>query len=92
MTVLAGVDLASARLFAEGARVAFAGARIVGLPETHVATARFGVAEHDAGESYGDLIRRADLALYEAKKSGRDCVRAAPLQARIERRGLRALG
>lgn len=90
--VLSGVDLASARLFAEGARVAFAGARIVGLPETHVATASFGVAEHDAGESYGDLIRRADLALYEAKKSGRDCVRAAPLQARIERRGLRALG
>lgn len=88
---LAGVDMASARLFAEGVRVAFSGTKIFGLPQTHVSTASFGVAEHGDRETYGDLIRRADVALYEAKKSGRDCVRTALSQPLAERRAIRAL-
>jgi PleD family two-component response regulator len=40
-------------------------------------TAGFGVAEHAAGEGFGDLLGRADQALYAAKHAGRDCVRLA---------------
>jgi diguanylate cyclase (GGDEF)-like protein len=41
-------------------------------------TASFGVAECEAEESAEDLLRRADHALYEAKRRGRDCVALAP--------------
>ena len=36
-----------------------------------------GIAEfsQDTVDSASELIRRADLALYEAKSSGRDCIR-----------------
>jgi len=38
-------------------------------------TASFGVASYERGESFVALFTRADRALYEAKASGRDCVR-----------------
>jgi diguanylate cyclase (GGDEF)-like protein len=41
-------------------------------------TASFGVAECMEEESAEDLLRRADHALYEAKRRGRDCVALAP--------------
>ena len=41
-------------------------------------TASFGVAECVEDESAEDLLRRADHALYEAKRRGRDCVALAP--------------
>jgi diguanylate cyclase (GGDEF)-like protein len=75
---LSGMELQTARLVAEGARVAFAQARINGLPPDESCTASFGVAQWRGEEDYGELIRRADLALYEAKNAGRDCVRVAP--------------
>ncbi|MDJ0977110.1 MAG: GGDEF domain-containing protein [Erythrobacter sp.] len=37
-------------------------------------TASFGVAQWDAHESYSDVFKRADAALYSAKRAGRDCV------------------
>lgn len=37
-------------------------------------TASFGVAEYSSGEG-NDLLKHADHALYEAKKSGRNCVK-----------------
>jgi diguanylate cyclase (GGDEF)-like protein len=75
---LSGMELQTARLVAEGARVAFAQARVTGMPVGETCTASFGVAQWRGEEDYGELIRRADLALYEAKKAGRDCVRIAP--------------
>lgn len=75
--VLPGVNLAGARLFAEGARIAFAAMRVEGLPEEQQFTASFGVAELLPGERLESLLNRADLALYAAKRAGRDCVKIA---------------
>jgi diguanylate cyclase (GGDEF)-like protein len=79
---LPGANLSGARLFAEGARSAFAALPIDGLPDDRRFTASFGVAELRIGESISDLMRRADEALYEAKKGGRDCVRVFVAQER----------
>jgi diguanylate cyclase (GGDEF)-like protein len=76
---LPGAPLAAARLYAENLRAAFAALPIPGVPDGTRFTASFGVAESSASESLSDLRRRADNALYAAKKSGRNrvCV-AAP--------------
>ena len=75
--LLPGVNLAAARLFAEGARAAFASMSVDGLPDGRRFTASFGVAELEAGEGLVDLMRRADDALYRAKREGRDRVRVS---------------
>jgi diguanylate cyclase (GGDEF)-like protein len=82
--VLLGTNLAAARLFAEGARSAFATLPIPDLPPRHRCTASFGVAEHGAGEGFEEMMRRADGALYKAKNEGRDCVRVAALPAAMQ--------
>ena len=80
--LLPGTNLVAARLFAEGTRSAFGAMAIEGLPDARRCTASFGVAELIQGEGIAELMARADAALYEAKKSGRDCVRiAAPRRA-----------
>jgi diguanylate cyclase (GGDEF)-like protein len=75
--VLPSADLTAARLFAEGARAAFAMLAVEGLPESRRFTASFGVAELTQGESIAELLARADAALYVAKREGRNCVRVA---------------
>lgn len=73
--ILPAVDLATARLFAEGVRASFSQDGILGLSASaRRITASFGVAALCAGEDLADLICRADGALYKAKKSGRDSV------------------
>ncbi|MHA6642432.1 GGDEF domain-containing protein [Mesorhizobium sp. A623] len=72
--LLPATNLATARLLAEGTRTAFSALPIEGLPGDHRCTASFGVAELRSGEDFNELIRRADQALYEAKKGGRDRV------------------
>jgi diguanylate cyclase (GGDEF)-like protein len=49
-------------------------------------TVSVGVAMHYAGsgDSGKALIEATDLALYEAKRSGRDCVRSAPVLRAVE--------
>ncbi|MER9050304.1 GGDEF domain-containing protein [Mesorhizobium sp. M0923] len=74
---LPGTNLAAARLFAEGTRTAFGATPIDCLPADHRCSASFGIAELGPGESFSDLLRRADKALYQAKGSGRDCVRVS---------------
>jgi len=74
---LPGTGMAAARLFAEGARSAFATMAIPGLPDDIHCTASFGVAEIEDGETIEELMQRADAALYEAKRKGRNHVRTA---------------
>lgn len=76
--LLSGTELSTARLVAEGARIAFSQSVIGGVGFGDRCTASFGVAQRHGNETYDELLRRADLALYEAKNAGRDCVRVAP--------------
>ncbi|WP_027169066.1 diguanylate cyclase [Mesorhizobium sp. WSM3224] len=68
-------DLASARLFAEAIRSFYSAGAIDGLPPGARVTASFGVAARSGTEGLAPLMRRADEALYKAKKNGRDSVR-----------------
>jgi len=74
---LLGANLGTGRLFAEGARAAFTTLAVPGLPEDLRCTASFGVAELGPDEDVEELFARADDALYQAKRDGRDCVRLA---------------
>jgi len=76
--LLENADATTARLFAEGVRIAFSHVAVPGIPEGTRLTASFGVAEAAPGENVASLFRRADKSLYEAKNTGRDCVRVAP--------------
>ena len=67
-------DLAAARLFAEAIRTFYSAGCIAGLPGIKV-TASFGVAARTGKEGLLPMMRRADEALYKAKKNGRDSVR-----------------
>jgi diguanylate cyclase (GGDEF)-like protein len=67
------LDVAMA--IAERIRAAISDLRIEPLPDP--ITASFGVAERPAGEPGEGLLRRADVALYEAKRLGRNRVIAA---------------
>lgn len=78
--ILPGTDLAGATVVAEGMRQAVEG---LGLPHASsasgVVTVSVGVAEvvPSADLSLDDLLSAADRALYEAKRSGRNCVRVS---------------
>ena len=61
--------------FAEHIRNAVASLRA--LPDGKSFTASFGVAQLSPGESFDAFYRRVDGALYEAKHSGKNCVRVA---------------
>ena len=73
--LLPAADLAVAQRFAERVRASFAAGRMPGLPGDAVVTASFGIAVRTGGEGIAPLMRRADDALYKAKRSGRDSVR-----------------
>jgi diguanylate cyclase (GGDEF)-like protein len=84
--VLSGTNLKTARLFAEAVRNACSTLKAAGLPEDYAVTASFGVAEMQAGEDLTSLMRRADAALYDAKRRGRDRVRGAETPGDAPRR------
>jgi len=45
--------------------------------QTFTVTCSFGVAEWESGDAIDSMVRRADMAMYEAKKTGRDRIVAS---------------
>jgi diguanylate cyclase (GGDEF)-like protein len=83
LVALAGVDtLADAVDVAEKVRRACAEPVVVVAHVSAAATVSIGVALQSDGEDAGDLMRRADRALYRAKAAGRDRVETDPQQPR----------
>jgi len=78
--VISGAGPESARLVAERHRKTIEAIDFSGVGPKQV-TLSIGVAVYEpdtAEEGLEDLLRRADLALYRAKSSGRNCVSMAP--------------
>lgn len=75
LLILPHADEKAARQVAERIRKAIADLRI--LPGDHGFTASFGVARIAPDESFEAFYQRIDGALYEAKHSGKNCVRVA---------------
>jgi len=76
--LMPGAGAAEARAFAEKIRCAFRAAAIDGITDDLRPTVSVGI--HIAAAGTGDLsslVRHADGALYDAKRSGRDCVRVS---------------
>ena len=74
--LLARCDLADAMDIANDLRLSIRSLRF-GRDRQITVTSSFGVAEWEPGDTIDQVLRRADMALYEAKKSGRDRVVAA---------------
>lgn len=74
LVVVPGADAAKVQALAELLRRAVA---TVVLPDARAVTASFGVAIHRPGETTSELVGRADNALYDAKRSGRNQVALA---------------
>ncbi len=79
-----GANLAAARLYAEAVRIAFA-AQGPWLRVDRL-SASFGVVQLEEDEPLSGAMRRADQALYEAKRAGRDRVNVFGDDAVEERR------
>lgn len=75
--VLEGSSLQAAALYAETLRRELADLSFEAAGQTFSIRASFGVAERAANESIDQLLKRADAALYQAKRTGRDRVVAA---------------
>ena len=72
--ILWNANTQTARLVAESIRLCFSQTEITGLSEDEFLTASFGVADSTTSETYDQLFKRADEALYHAKNSGRNKV------------------
>jgi diguanylate cyclase (GGDEF)-like protein len=75
--ILPHTALDGARIAAEKVRVAIATSQWAHLTPGRGVTASMGLAEWKPGETPTELVRRADQALYAAKTSGRNRVRAS---------------
>ena len=79
--LLPNCDLAGARLFAEGVRAGLSALAPEVFADRQIPlTCSFGVAERMSGEDLDALIERADEALMQAKRAGRDRVRVTYLR------------
>jgi diguanylate cyclase (GGDEF)-like protein len=88
---IAGTNSATARLYAEGVRSGIASMSVAELGPQRRVSASFGVAQLQPGDSLSDLLRRADAALYQAKKGGRDrvCVAKPEAEGKADQRDRR---
>ena len=75
--LLAGADLAAAAAAAEALRARIAVLQIATPKAVLSFTSSFGVAQWVGGDTIDTLLKRADTALYQAKRSGRNRVAAA---------------
>ena len=81
LVLLPAVGLDEAVGVAERIRQALA-ALAIEVASTQISvTVSLGVAEWDGSESLQQLISRVDLAMYDAKRAGRNCVRVAQPRA-----------
>lgn len=80
LIVLPDADLAGAKRFAEGLRRSVAAINTrVAIPGHSGVTTSVGLTLSTAGaDDAGNMLARADIALYTAKRSGRNCVRVEP--------------
>jgi diguanylate cyclase (GGDEF)-like protein len=74
--LLVRCDLADAMEMADELRCAIRNLRF-GQDRSIAITSSFGVAEWEPGDTVDQVLRRADVALYEAKRTGRDRVVAS---------------
>jgi two-component system, cell cycle response regulator len=74
--LLVSCDLGDAVEVAESVRRTIKALRFT-QPEPFGITCSFGVAEWESGDTIDRILRRADMAMYEAKNKGRDRVVAA---------------
>lgn len=79
LVVLKGCDLVEAGQLAEKLRLSVEKDRYTLRNEAVGVTVSIGVSEFDGKEAPDQAINRADQALYEAKRSGRNCVRTTGL-------------
>lgn len=75
VALLPGCDAAEAEAFAERVRARLSSTRGVDVPRVSVSA---GIAAERAPADADELLRRADTALYAAKRAGRDRVRLDP--------------
>lgn len=74
LCILPNTETEDAKICAERLRTSLKAARFDGSPEHLKVTASFGVTSVQNGDSVKNMIKRADLALYQAKANGRDQV------------------
>ncbi|MBI3285259.1 MAG: diguanylate cyclase [Burkholderiales bacterium] len=74
---LSGIDEDECLAFFERLRHAISVSKFDGVLAGLVLTLSAGIATHHVGETLEEMLHRADTALYEAKRAGRNCVRRA---------------
>lgn len=85
--LMPGASMETARLFADIVRTGLAPACADRIPPTLVPTASIGLAFGLPGEGLPQLLRRADQALYDAKRAGRNSIRSfTPTPVRLATR------
>jgi two-component system, cell cycle response regulator len=75
--VLTSGDLADAWDRAGGLHRSLKALRFTHKGEAFGITCSFGIAEWESGDVIDRMLRRADVAMYESKKTGRDRITAA---------------
>jgi diguanylate cyclase (GGDEF)-like protein len=74
----------AAMIVADRVRKKFGNLRHADMPPEQRISASFGVAEYGPGQSPQSAFIRADAALYEAKRAGRDSVITANVSSKVE--------
>ncbi len=75
--VLVSGEIADALEYAGELQRAVRALRFEAQGQTFTVTCSFGVAEWESGDAIDRMLRRADMAMYEAKKTGRDRIVAS---------------